>query len=381
MTETENSLRNWLALTHVPSLGPIRIHSLFEAFESPSAVLNAGLSGWTQAGLSQKLIQHLSSPDWDKVDADLKWLEQDNASILTLDDERYPPLLKSIPDAPPVLYVLGQPEILKLPQLAIVGSRNPTHAGKDIAHDFAAYLTSMGMTVTSGMALGIDTAAHQGALDSMKSEREGHGFTVAVTGTGLDRVYPSKNRDIAHNIAENGVLVSEYAPGTPPLPGNFPRRNRIISGLSMGVLVVEAALQSGSLITARLAIEQGREVFAVPGSIHHPLAKGCHELIRQGAKLVETAEHILEELGGFAGMHAEESKPADRNENTEKNVSIKIDDEYKQVLKCVDFEPTSVDKVVERSGLTADAVCSMLLVLELQGYVTALSGGYYCQGR
>ncbi len=381
MTETENSLRNWLALTHVPNLGPIRIHSLLEAFDNPSVVLNAGRSVWEEAGLSEKLIQHLSSPDWDKVDADLRWLEQDNASILTLDDERYPPLLKSIPDAPPVLYVLGQPEILKLPQLAIVGSRNPTHAGKDIAHDFAAYLTSMGMTVTSGMALGIDTAAHQGALDSMCSDREGTGFTVAVTGTGLDRVYPSKNRDIAHKIAENGVLVSEYAPGTPPLPGNFPRRNRIISGLSMGVLVVEAALQSGSLITARLAIEQGREVFAVPGSIHHPLAKGCHALIRQGAKLVETAEHILEELGGFVGMLAEGTNTTNKTEDEETNSSQNVDDEYKQVLKCIDFEPTSVDKVVERSGLTADAVCSMLLVLELQGYVTALSGGYYCQGR
>jgi len=381
MTQTENSLRNWLALTHVPNLGPIRIHSLLEKFKTPAGVFDAGRSGWQEAGLSEKMIQNLSALDWDKVDADIKWMEQDNASILTLDDERYPPLLKSIPDAPPILYVLGQPEILKLPQLAIVGSRNPTHAGKDIAHDFAAYLTSMGMTITSGMALGIDTAAHQGALDSMKSEREGHGFTVAVTGTGLDRVYPAKNRDIAHKIAESGVLISEYAPGTPPLPGNFPRRNRIISGLSMGVLVVEAALQSGSLITARLAIEQGREVFAVPGSIHHPLAKGCHALIRQGAKLVETAEHILEELGGFVSMHAEEATLADQNQDTETNASLNVDDEYKQVLKCVDFEPTSVDKVVERSGLTADAVCSMLLVLELQGYVTALSGGYYCQGR
>ena len=385
MTQTDNSLRSWLALTHIPNLGPIRIHSLLEAFENPSAILNAGLSGWKDAGLSEKLIQHLSSPDWDKVDADLKWLEQENTSILTLDDELYPPLLKSIPDAPPLLYVLGQAEILKLPQLAIVGSRNPTHAGKDIAHDFAAYLTTMGMTVTSGMALGIDAAAHLGALDSMNSERDGNGFTVAVTGTGLDRVYPAKNSDIAHKIAEYGVLVSEYAPGTPPLPGNFPRRNRIISGLSMGVLVVEAALQSGSLITARLAIEQGREVFAVPGSIHHPLAKGCHVLIRQGAKLVETAEHILEELGGFVDMLAEENRKAkqnsDQNQDIETNSLLNVDDEYKQVLKCVDFEPTSVDKVVERSGLTADAVCSMLLVLELQGYVKALSGGYYCQGR
>jgi len=385
MTQTENSLRNWLALTHIPNLGPIRIHALLDAFKTPSAILNAGLSGWKDAGLSEQLIQNLSSPDWDKVDADLKWLEHDNASILTIDDTHYPPLLKNIPDAPPLLYVLGQAEILKLPQLAIVGSRNPTHAGKDIAHDFAAYLTSMGITITSGMALGIDTAAHQGALDSMKSEQEGTGFTVAVTGTGLDRVYPAKNRDMAHTIAESSVIVSEYAPGTPPMPGNFPRRNRIISGLSMGVLVVEAALQSGSLITAKLALEQGREVFAVPGSIHHPLAKGCHALIRQGAKLVEKAEHVLEELGGFAEMDVGESRVnesnSEKSQNSESNFLNNIDDEYKQVLKCVDFEPTSVDKVVERSGLTADAVCSMLLVLELQGYVTALSGGYYCQGR
>ena len=388
MIQTENSLRDWLALTHVSKLGPIRIHSLLEIFDNPAAILSAGISGWQQAGLSDKMIQHLSAPDWDKVDADLKWAEQDNASILTLDDDRYPSLLKNIPDAPPVLYILGQAEILQLPQIAIVGSRNPTHAGKDIAHDFSAYLTSMGMSVTSGMALGIDAAAHQGALDSMKNNPAGHGFTIAVTGTGLDRVYPAKNCELAHKIAENGVLISEYAPGTPPLPGNFPRRNRIISGLSMGVLVVEAALQSGSLITARLATEQGREVFAVPGSIHHPLAKGCHALIRQGAKLVETAEHILEELGGFVSMLDEpteksgsiEQKSVQKHE-TESNSELNVDDEYKQVLKCVDFEPTSVDKVVERSGLTADAVCSMLLVLELQGYVTALSGGYYCQGR
>lgn len=385
MTQTENSLRSWLALTHIPNLGPVRIQSLLEIFDNPTTILDAGHSGWQQAGLSEKLIQHLSAPDWDKVDLDLKWAEQENTSILTLDDDRYPAMLKAIPDAPPILYILGQPEILNLPQLAIVGSRNPTHAGKDIAHNFAAYLTKMGMTVTSGMALGIDTAAHQGALDSMHSHFNGHGFTVAVTGTGLDRVYPAKNREIAHKIAENGVLVSEYAPGTPPLPGNFPRRNRIISGLSMGVLVVEAALQSGSLITARLATEQGREVFAVPGSINHPLAKGCHALIRQGAKLVETAEHILEELSGFTAMIDE---TVENNRSSEKQVDEiesnslhNVDDEYKQVLKCVDFEPTSVDKVVERSGLTADAVCSMLLVLELQGFVTALSGGYYCQGR
>lgn len=385
MIQTENSLRSWLALSHTPKLGPIRIHSLIEIFDNPSAILDAGRSSWKQAGLSEKLIQHLSEPDWDKVDADIKWVEQENANILTLDDDCYPPMLKDIPDAPPILYVLGQIEMLKHPQLAIVGSRNPTHSGKDNAHNFAAYLSKMGMTITSGMALGIDAAAHQGALDVNRN-------TIAVTGTGLDRVYPAKHRELAHNIVENGALVSEYAPGTPPLPGNFPRRNRIISGLSMGVLVVEAAVQSGSLITARLAMEQGREVFAVPGSIHNPLAKGCHSLIRQGAKLVEKAEHILEELEGFIALLSEENQVNEENRTSiQKNEQImskielssdlNVGLEYGQVLKCIDFEPTSVDKVVERSGLTADAVCSMLLVLELQGYVTALSGGYYCQGR
>ena len=385
MTQTENSLRSWLALSHVNKLGPIRIHSLLEVFKTPSAIFSVGRQGWQEAGLSEKMMENLSAPDWDKVDADLKWAEQENANIITLDDDRYPTLLKNISDVPPILYTLGQAEILKLPQLAIVGSRNPTHGGVDIAHDFAAHLTSMGMTVTSGMAMGIDAAAHKGALDTMAKDVSGHGFTVAVTGTGLDRVYPAKNREIAHQIAENGVLVSEYAPGTPPLPGNFPRRNRIISGLSMGVLVVEAALQSGSLITARLATEQGREVFAVPGSIHHALAKGCHALIRDGAKLVETAQHILEELGGFREIlddsEVENQSAKSSNQEEDHNSLINADDEYKQVLKCIDFEPTSVDKVVERSGLTADAVCSMLLVLELQGYVKALSGGYYCQGR
>jgi DNA processing protein len=388
MTQTTDSLHNWLALSHIPQLGPVRVSSLLEIFDSPTALFASGRSGWQDAGLTDKMIQHLSAPDWAKVEADLKWAEQENATILSLDDDHYPPMLKSISDAPPILYVLGQVEILKLPQIAIVGSRNPSHAGKDIAYNFAAYLTSMGLTVTSGMAMGIDASAHQGALDCMNNAaRAGHGFTVAVTGTGLDRVYPAKNRDLAHNIAQNGALISEYSPGTPPLPANFPRRNRIISGLSMGVLVVEAALQSGSLITARLANEQGREVFAVPGSINHSLAKGCHELIRQGAKLVETAEHILEELRGFVvstdEQDSEKNQPKQKlsqKKEAESKLLLNVDDEYQQVLKCVDFEPTSVDKVVERSGLTADAVCSMLLVLELQGYVTALSGGYYCQG-
>ncbi|MFK5914609.1 MAG: DNA-processing protein DprA [Woeseiaceae bacterium] len=381
MTDTEKNLRHWLALSHVPQLGPVRLRSLLEIFKTPSAVFDAGLSAWQEAKLSEKLCQHLLDLDWEKVDADLEWVQQENASILTLDDPYYPPLLKNILDAPPILYVLGQKEILSLPQIAIVGSRNPSHSGEEIARQFGAYLTSMGLTVTSGMAMGIDAAAHTGALETMDKELQGHGFTVAVTGTGLDRVYPAKNCEIAHKIAENGVLVSEYAPGTPPIPSNFPRRNRIISGLSVGTLVVEAALQSGSLITARLAVEQGREVFAVPGSIHQPLAKGCHRLIRDGAKLVETAQHIIEELGSLVDVSTHQAaaneQKSDDVEPEESPSILNVDEEYQQVFKCIDFEPTSVDKVVERSGLTADAVCSMLLVLELQGYIKALSGGYY----
>lgn len=383
MIHNSENLRNWLALTHAPNLGPMKIQVLLDYFESPEAVLNAGNTAWQSAGLSEKTIQYLRAPDWDKVETDLKWAEQKNASILTLDDVDYPPMLKSIADAPTLLYVLGKKDVLQQPQLAMVGSRNPSHAGMDTAHDFAAYLAKMGLTVTSGLALGIDAASHQGALSVTG---ESGGYTVAVAGTGLDRVYPARHRELAHHIAENGVLISEYAPGTPPLPANFPRRNRIISGLSMGVLVIEAALHSGSLITARCAVEQGREVFAVPGSINNPLAKGCHALIRQGAKLVETAEHILEELGGFISLLAENNQlgqrsPGQNDLNNELKPVINVDAEYQEILKCVDFEPTSVDKVVERSGLTADAVCSMLLVLELQGYVTALSGGYYCQSR
>lgn len=364
MTQTTDNLRNWLVLTHAPGLGPATFHRLLAQRQDPTVILESGLSFWQQTGLSKEAIAFLQAPDWQQIEVDLKWAEQERAAIITLEDTAYPDLLREIADPPPVLYIFGDWKLLQSPQLAIVGSRNPTHAGLETAEEFAKYLAQIGLTITSGMALGIDAAAHQGAL-------KGKGHTVAVVGTGLDRVYPSRHKQLAHAIAEQGVLVSEFPIGTPPLPSNFPRRNRIISGLSMGVLVVEAARQSGSLITARMALEQGREVFAVPGSIHHPLAKGCNELIRQGAKLVEKAEHILEELAGFAGM----VQPVASELNSEQ--SLELDEEYQKVLQSVDYAPTSVDKVVERSGLTADTVCSMLLVLELQGFIQALSGGFY----
>lgn len=293
------------------------------------------------------------------------WLAEPNHHLITLSDPRYPRLLREIPDPPAALYVVGDPDLLSATQLGIVGSRNPTPGGSETAHAFASYLTQSGLTITSGLAMGVDAAAHRGALGA-------GGKTIAVAGTGLDRVYPARHRELAHEIAAQGALISEFALGTPALAHNFPRRNRIISGLSLGVLVVEAALQSGSLITARLAAEQGREVFAIPGSIHNPLARGCHALIRQGAKLVETAADILEELGPMAQITA----PA-RQTDGAGNITSGLGVEAMTLLDCLGFDPTPVDSLIERSGLTPEAVSSMLLVLELQGHVVAAPGGHY----
>jgi DNA processing protein len=277
--------------------------------------------------------------------------------------------LRELEDAPPLLFLRGEVTQLHNPQLAVVGSRNPSVIGRETAYDFCRSLADSGLVITSGLALGVDAAAHRGAL-------AGGGQTVAVFGTGLDRVYPAAHRELAHDIVEQGgVLVSEYAPGTAPLPGNFPRRNRIISGLSLGTLVVEAALRSGSLITARLAVEQGREVFAIPGSIHNPLARGCHQLIRQGAKLVETAQDILEELA--PQLKAAIAEPQGMTECG----GEALDEEYQRLLACLHEAPSSVDQLVTRSGLTADAVSSMLLLLELQGYVVSTAGGYTLAGK
>ncbi|MEO5574291.1 MAG: DNA-processing protein DprA, partial [Gammaproteobacteria bacterium] len=268
-------------------------------------------------------------------------------------------------------FVVGNAAVLSTPQLAIVGSRNPTPAGSETAHDFARHLCASGLTITSGLASGIDAASHRGALD-------GGGLTIAVAGTGLDRVYPARHHDLAHQIAGHGALVSEFVLGTPPLSDHFPRRNRIISGLSLGTLVVEAAQRSGSLITARMAADQGREVFAIPGSIHNPLARGCHFLIRQGAKLVETANDIMEELGPLArSLKAVSPQSALRNDCITANVQLSVETE--KLVACLGFESTTIDRLVERSGLTAEAVSSILLMLELQGCVTSTIGGLYTQ--
>ena len=271
-----------------------------------------------------------------------------------------------IADPPPVLFVHGDPTLLVRPQLAMVGSRNPTPGGSETAQAFACHLAQAGLVITSGLALGIDGASHRGAL-------EGGGATLAVAGTGLDRVYPASHRGLAHAIVANGALISELPPGAPPLPEHFPRRNRIISGLSAGTLVVEAAANSGSLITARLAAEQGREVFAIPGSIHNPLARGCHGLIKQDAKLVETAQDILEELAPLTGIFTLPVKHLGEKGNETPLCTV----EQKALLERLSFEPVAVDTIIRRSGLTPEVVSSILLTLELQGYVISSAGGCY----
>lgn len=317
--------------------------------------------------LPENLRSALQKPDWAQVENDLIWLASPDRFVLTLTDPRYPPLLKEISDPPPLLFVQGDVDCLQNWQLAVVGSRNPSASGRDSAYEFARYLASGGLHICSGLADGIDAAAHKGAL-------AGGGKTIAVVGTGLDRVYPAKNLELAHQIAGQGAIVSEFPLGTPPLAENFPRRNRIISGLSLGTLVIEAALKSGSLITARMAMEQSREVFAMPGSIHNPLARGCHQLIREGAKLVETADHIIEELGALAEFAQMTELPTNNQPET---LPAGEDTEYQQLFAYLGYDPIHIDELISRSGLTADAVSSMLLLLELQGRVSALPGGKY----
>lgn len=354
----------WLVLIRAPRVGAKGIREVLERFPHPMDLLAATREQRSTCGLNRAALDYLHHPDWETIESDLHWLEQPGNSLVTLTDTHYPPLLKDIPDPPAALFVHGDADHLSALQLAIVGSRNPTTAGRETATEFARCLTSAGLVITSGLASGIDGAAHTGALVA-------GGPTIAVVGTGLDRVYPAEHHDLAHRIAGNGALVSEFPLGTPPLAGNFPRRNRIISGMSLGTLVVEATPRSGSLITARIAGEQGREVFAIPGSIHNPQARGCHALIRQGAKLVETAGDILEELGQIAG-----SIPDLTNE-TAHDHSPSLDSDYQTLLNHVDYAPTSVDTLVERSGLTVETVSSMLLLLELQGYVSSAAGGLY----
>ena len=392
MEITEDELRARLQIWRAAGIGPASLNRLLNHFGSAVAALAASDTEIGQAGLKPDTIQNLRAVPAEASMADLEWLHRAaHRHILVPEDGRYPKLLRDVKAAPPILFVAGNPALLNEPQLAMVGSRTPTTYGKDNAQAFAHYLAKHGISVTSGLALGIDAASHQGAL-------EAGGHTLAVIATGLDIMYPAKNRNLAEQIVEQGAIVSEFPIGVKPQAQNFPRRNRIISGLSLGTLVVEAALQSGSLVTAQHAIEQGREVFAIPGSIHSPLAHGCHRLIRQGAKLVETAADILEELAPqlqtylgfevstFDTPTAQTSKPPKplsflkeviAQGNTEERLDSSLDAEEQQILATIGLEPLPIDQIVIQTGLTTDVVSSMLLMLELQGYITACGGGRY----
>ncbi|HET7651316.1 MAG TPA: DNA-processing protein DprA [Gammaproteobacteria bacterium] len=363
-------VRNWLALARIPGLGSAGLAELLAHHGSPAAILDtAARRSSLPASLTPAVREALKHPDWAAVDQDQRWLETTAATLLPCTDPGYPALLREIPGAPCLLFLRGDSTLLDSPQLAMVGSRNPSGEGRRNAEEFAAYLARCGLTITSGMALGIDAASHRGALKA-------NGATIAVWGTGLDKPYPPRHRELAEEIAASGLLVSEFPPGTPPLPANFPRRNRIISGLAVGTLVVEAAVASGSLITARLAAEQGREVFALPGSIHNPMARGCHQLIRQGAKLVESAGDILEELAPLLQLKLPVTATV-ANSDEPRSTGEPVDPDYRLLLDSMSFSPTSVDALVERTGLTPDVVSSMLLMLELQGQVETAPGGKY----
>lgn len=360
-------LRYWLALRHAPGIGVATFHRLLERFDHPRAALEAGAAEFAGGGWSRRTLDYLAAPDWQTVDAELAWAALPGNHVITFHDPRYPVLLREIADPPPLLYVSGDPAVLGALQLAIVGSRNPTPNGSESAHDFARCLAGAGLVITSGLAHGIDAASHRGAL-------AGGGRTIAVAGTGLDRVYPARHRDLAHQIAASGALVSEFGLGTPPRAENFPRRNRLISGLSLGTLVVEAGTASGSLLTARLAADQGREVFAIPGSIHNPLARGCHLLLREGAKLVENANDILDELGPLAGVAVRDLARPDAPKATPV-----LSEPDNIVLKHLGFEAVSIDTLVAKSGMAPEAVSASLVALELLGQVSSAAGGRYCR--
>lgn len=347
----------WLSLDLISGLGAGGVRRLLNTFGSPAAALQQSPIALAPI-LGPKLAEAVAAgPSAERLSAALQWLEDDRNHLLTLADEDYPRRLLETPDPPALLYMKGQRALLKqvdLAGFAVVGSRNATPGGLQNAETFSRSLSEAGLTIVSGMALGIDAAAHRGGL-------AGPGSTIAVVGTGLDLVYPAKNKSLAHEIVERGLIVSEFALGTPALAQNFPRRNRIISGLARGVLVVEAAIASGSLITARQAGEQGREVFAIPGSIHSPFSKGCHQLIKQGAKLVEDAADILQELQ----MMALPQTVADSDET------------FDPLLDAMGFDPVSVDTMLERLGLPADQVMVRLTELELGGAIATLPGGKY----
>lgn len=366
-----------LALQRAPLLGAVTFRQLREACGAPEfwhrvpePQMRSLLSQHQWSVLASLLATEGSR--YPGVERDLDWLAKEGQQIVCIDQAEYPLLLRQIHDAPPLLFVQGQKDALRLPQLAVVGSRHPTKAGLKDCFDFSTHLARQGFAVTSGLAMGIDGAAHNAALDA-------GGITLAVLAHGMQQIYPGRHRSLAHRIVEQGALVSEFPMGVEPQPEFFPRRNRIISGLSLGVLVVEAALQSGSLITAMEAMDQGREVFAIPGSIHNPLARGCHRLIRQGAKLVENGHDIVEDLGPLLsmvlpGLTALARPKADVISNMSGNEATA----HGRILTLIAQEPKSVNELVEITHLGIAEINAALVMLELEGRVVQMQGIFHC---
>jgi DNA processing protein len=376
---TDETLQNWLALILAPGLSALKRRELLLTAGSISAIRQLHPTLARSLKIKPDTLTALHNPDQAAISRSVRWLEQAACQLLTLDHPSYPKLLARIPDAPVALFCQGDVERLHLPTMAIVGSRGASKGGVDFAASLAAEFSKSGLTVASGLALGIDTAAHRGAL-------HGPGSTAAVMATGMDLIYPKQNQTLAQELlAQGGVIVSEMPLTTPPLPALFPQRNRIISGLSLGVVVVEASLQSGSLVTARMAGEQGREVFAVPGSVHNPMARGCHSLIRQGAKLIESAEDVLSELSSLLHAAAIDMRqprqfhvgrtPAAAQETTSEMPELTQEDQ--RLLDAMGFDPIAIDRLVERTGDSISMLSSTLLRLELDGFVEALSGARY----
>lgn len=361
-----NHLLVWLALLRVPGLGVARLHELLAHFTTPDRILSASTGELKDLHLDPGLIDALRHPEWRAAESDRDWLTANGCRFISCLDPRYPALLKEIADPPPGLFVRGDVKCLSDLQVAVVGSRNPSPSGRRTSREFARELGRLGVTVVSGMALGIDSRAHEGALDAGAP-------TIAVLGSGLKMIYPARNRTLADRIAECGAVVTEFPPEIRPLAGNFPRRNRIISGLSVGVIVVEAAARSGSLITARYAMEQGREVFAVPGSIHNPMARGCHALIKQGVKLTETVEDVLEEIGVLSMTVCNSRHPVDFQAQNRTG----LDEAGKLLLDNIGDSPVTIDEITDLTRMSVDEISAKLLELELQGFIESIAGGAY----
>ncbi|ARG96481.1 DNA-processing protein DprA [Legionella micdadei] len=346
-----------LALNRIQQIGPRTILKLLTYWPKLEEMFRLTSEQLQTAGLTPQLAESICQFDFSEVDVDLRWEEETNHHLLTWDDPNYPLLLKEIHDPPPVLYLQGNASSLHQASIAIVGSRKPSITGAETAKRFSFELALSQLTVISGLALGIDAQAHQGCI-------EANGLTIAILGTGIDCVYPRQHGQLAQKICEKGLLVSEFPLKVGPKAGHFPRRNRIISGLALATLVVEATIRSGSLITARLALEQNRDVLAIPGSIYNPQARGCHHLLQQGAKLVTSSQEVIEELG------------LDNLVIKQSNTTQSLARDNKNLVKCIGFEITTVDQIVRRSSLSVEEVACGLATLEIQGIIKAVPGGY-----